>query len=125
MALLFTSTPARLPVWQSLFAAEGLPLIPGEEAVTDPAQVTAIACWVPPADLSRYPNLRAVISVGAGVDHLPPLPDGVALSRTLAPGIEAILFHFGDFRFRRRGRRSSRPSVRGRSRTAVREGGKS
>jgi len=91
MALLFTSTPARLPVWQSLFAAEGLPLIPGEEAVTDPAQVTAIACWVPPADLSRYPNLRAVISVGAGVDHLPPLPDGVALSRTLAPGIEAMV----------------------------------
>ncbi|TFL17163.1 2-hydroxyacid dehydrogenase [Jannaschia formosa] len=91
MSLLFHSTAARLPVWRSLFAADGEPLIEGEDAVTDPAGVTAIACWVPPADLSRYPNLRAVISVGAGVDHLPPLPDGVALSRTLAPGIEAMV----------------------------------
>ncbi|AWI85918.1 glyoxylate/hydroxypyruvate reductase A (plasmid) [Alloyangia pacifica] len=91
MALLFTSTPDRRPVWQSLFEAEGIPIISGEDAVTDPAEVTAIACWVPPADLSRYSNLRAVISVGAGVDHLPPLPAGVALSRTLAPGIEAMV----------------------------------
>ena len=91
MSLLFLSTRARLPVWQAHFAAEGETLIDGEDAVTDPAEVTAIACWVPPADLARYPNLRVVISVGAGVDHLPPLPHGVALSRTLAPGIEGMV----------------------------------
>ena len=91
MALLFTSTPARLPVWRSLFDAAGETLIEGEDAVTDPAEVTAIACWIPPADLSRYPNLRVVLSVGAGVDHMPPMPEGVALSRTLAPGIEAMV----------------------------------
>jgi len=90
MALLFHSTAARLPIWQSLFAEAGEPLIAGEAAVTDPAEVTAIACWIPP-DLSRYPNLRLVLSVGAGVDHLPPLPAGVHLARTLAPGIEAMV----------------------------------
>lgn len=91
MALLFHSIAARLPIWRALFEAEGEPLIEREEAVTDPAKVTAIACWVPPADLSRYASLRAVISVGAGVDHLPPMPEGVALSRTLAPGIETMV----------------------------------
>lgn len=91
MALLFMSTPARLPVWQQMFDAAGLRMIAGEDAVTDPAEVTAIACWIPPADLTRYPNLRVVLSVGAGVDHFPPLPDGVALVRTLASGIEAMV----------------------------------
>lgn len=91
MALLFVSTAARLPVWQAMFDAAGIPMIAGEQAVTDPAEVTAIACWLPPKDLARYPNLRVVLSVGAGVDHFPPLPKGVALARTLAPGIEAMV----------------------------------
>ena len=91
MSLLYLSTPARLPVWQTLFAAAGETLIAGEDAVADPADVTAIACWTPPADLTRYPNLRAVLSVGAGVDHMPPLPDGIELVRTLAPGIEGMV----------------------------------
>lgn len=90
MALMLHSTPARLPVWQAMFAEAGVPFIAGEAAVTDPAQVTAVACWIPP-DLSRYPNLRLVLSVGAGVDHMPPLPPGVALARTLAPGLEGMV----------------------------------
>lgn len=91
MALLFLSTPERAAVWGPLLAAGGHRMIAGEGAVTDPASVTAIACWTPPADLARYPALRAVISVGAGVDQMPPLPPGVALSRTIAPGIEAMV----------------------------------
>ncbi len=91
MALLFHSTAARLPIWQDLFAQAAEPFIAGEQFVTDPAEVTAIACWTLPDDLSRYPNLRLVLSVGAGVDHLPLMPPGVALARTLAPGIEAMV----------------------------------
>ena len=91
MTLLFHSIAARRTVWQALFAEAGEPLIASEAEVTDPAAVTAIACWTPPEDLSRYPNLRLVLSVGAGVDHMPPLPPGVALARTLAPGIEAMV----------------------------------
>lgn len=91
MALLLHSTAERAVAWGRIFADAGEGFIPDEASVTDPAQVTHLACWVPPADLSRYPNLRTVICVGAGTDHFPALPDGVALSRTLAPGIEAMV----------------------------------
>jgi glyoxylate/hydroxypyruvate reductase A len=91
MALLLHSTPERGAIWGRIFAEAGEGFIPDEASVTDPAQVMHLACWVPPADLARYPNLRTVICVGAGTDHFPPLPDGVALSRTIAPGIEAMV----------------------------------
>ncbi|MEG4641955.1 glyoxylate/hydroxypyruvate reductase A [Paracoccus pantotrophus] len=91
MALLLHSTPERGAVWGHIFAEAGEGFIPDEASVTDPAQVTHLACWTPPADLSRYPNLRTVICVGAGTDHFPALPEGVALSRTIAPGIEAMV----------------------------------
>jgi glyoxylate/hydroxypyruvate reductase len=91
MALLLHSTPERGAIWERMFAEAGEGFIPDEARVTDPLQVTHLACWVPPADLARYPNLRTVICVGAGTDHFPTLPDGVALSRTIAPGIEAMV----------------------------------
>lgn len=91
MALLFLSTPERAEIWKPLFAAAGETLILGEAAVVDPAAITHIVCWVPPQDLRRYPNLRAVISTGAGVDQMPALPEGVQLVRTLAPGIEEMV----------------------------------
>ncbi|MGF1630833.1 MAG: 2-hydroxyacid dehydrogenase [Kiloniellaceae bacterium] len=91
MTLLFTSTPERALVWERLFAEAGEAMVVGEDAVNDPAAISHIACWQPPKDLARYPNLKAVISIGAGVDQMPPLPLGVALSRTIAPGIEEMV----------------------------------
>lgn len=91
MALLFLSTRERAPIWHQILTDAGEEMIDGEAAVTDPAAITEIACWDPPSDLGRYPNLRAVISVGAGVDHLPPMPTGVALSRTLSNGIDTMV----------------------------------
>ncbi|WP_199260844.1 2-hydroxyacid dehydrogenase [Paracoccus binzhouensis] len=91
MALLLHSTPERGAIWARIFAQAGEPFVAGEAGVADPAQVTHLACWTPPADLARYPNLRTVICVGAGTDHFPPLPEGVALVRTIAPGIEAMV----------------------------------
>lgn len=88
MTLLFLSTAERGAVWQRVFAAAGEPILMGPEAVRDPGEVTHILCWTPPPDLSVWPKLRVVICAGAGVDHLPPMPSGVALVRTLAPGIE-------------------------------------
>jgi len=91
MALLLLSTAERGEVWPRVFAEAGEPIVVGEGSVADPAAIDHIACWVPPQDLSVYPELKTVISVGAGVDHLPPLPAGIALSRTVAPGIEAMV----------------------------------
>ncbi|MCT4579670.1 glyoxylate/hydroxypyruvate reductase A [Donghicola sp.] len=91
MALLYISLPDRAAVWQPIFDAAGVPMIIGEEAVTDPAEVIYIACWQPPADLSIYPNLKAVICVAAGVDHMPPMPEGVVLTRTIASSIAPMV----------------------------------
>ena len=91
MALLFLSKPERAAVWAEVFAEAGEALVIGEEAVTDPAAITHLLCWMPPQDLRRYPNLRVVISAGAGVDQMPPMPEGVDLVRTLDPGIEEMV----------------------------------
>ncbi|MDH2327229.1 glyoxylate/hydroxypyruvate reductase A [Cereibacter sp. SYSU M97828] len=87
MTLLLISMPERAAVWSRVFADAQEPILLDD---ADPEAVTAIACWTPP-DLARFPNLRAVISVGAGTDHMPPMPEGIVLSRTLAPGIEAMV----------------------------------
>ncbi len=91
MALLYLSTAERAEVWKPLFDAAGEEMIVGEAAVTDPAAITHIVCWLPPQDLRRYPNLKVVISTGAGVDQMPAMPEGVSLVRTLAPGIEEMV----------------------------------
>ncbi|TMV90802.1 glyoxylate/hydroxypyruvate reductase A [Thioclava sp. BHET1] len=91
MALLLISPKARADAWAEAFDAAGRPLIWGEAQVRDPAAITEIACWKPPEDMARYPNLRAVISAGAGVDQMPALPPGVALVRAVAPGIEEMV----------------------------------
>ncbi|MFU8864535.1 MAG: 2-hydroxyacid dehydrogenase [Rhodobacterales bacterium] len=91
MTLLLLAMPERAQVWSGVFAAVDEAIVVGEDAVQDPAAITHLACWMPPADMARYPNLRVVISVGAGVDQMPALPVGVQLVRTLAPGIEEMV----------------------------------
>jgi glyoxylate/hydroxypyruvate reductase A len=91
MALLFISDAARAAVWADAFAEAGEDMIVGEAAVTDPAAITHLMCWKPPQDLLRYPNLRVVISAGAGVDQMPKLPEGVDLVRAIDPGIEEMV----------------------------------
>jgi glyoxylate/hydroxypyruvate reductase A len=47
--------------------------------IGDPADIGYICAWKPPAGaLAQFPNVRAIFSLGAGVDHLigdPSLPD--------------------------------------------------
>ncbi len=87
MSLLLLADGPRAQVWAEVFAEAGEVIVIGEAAVGDPAAVTHLACWMPPEDLARYPNLRVVLSLGAGTDQMPPLPDGVSLVRTTAPSI--------------------------------------
>jgi len=89
--LLLLSTKERGEVWPRVFAEAGESIVVGEAAVADPSAIAHIACWNPPQDLSIYTGLKTLISVGAGVDHLPALPEDIALSRTIAPGLEAMV----------------------------------
>ncbi len=52
----------------------------------DPAEIEAAVVWTSHdmAELRRYPNLRLIVSMGAGVDHLlrpPGPPPGIPVAR--------------------------------------------
>ncbi|MDQ0392298.1 2-hydroxyacid dehydrogenase [Labrys monachus] len=58
--------------------------------VGDPAEITYAAVWKqPPGLLATFPNLRGIVSLGAGVDHvladpaLPPVPLGRVIDDSL------------------------------------------
>lgn len=89
MAVLYLSEAKRGAVFAKAFA-EGLPDLPFHiGAAPDPAEVTHMIAWTPPADVSAYPNLRLIFSVGAGVDQfdLSALPPHIGVVRMLEPGI--------------------------------------
>jgi glyoxylate/hydroxypyruvate reductase A len=85
-ALLVSTKPATMQVWrEELLALDpglDIRLFPDTGPVED---ITAAVTWNhPPEDLYRYPGLRLLISMGAGVDHLfrpPGPPPGVSVVR--------------------------------------------
>ena len=88
MALLLLGPAARAAVWSEVCAEAG-EVFYHESAPAE--EVTHLACWVPPEDLSVYPNLRVVICVGAGVDRMPLMPEGVSLVRTHAASVDEMV----------------------------------
>lgn len=87
MALIIRVGPTRQQWWldhlQSL-----LPEIDcrGWDDPGDPADIEIAVVWKPPAGgLKRFSNLRAIVSIGAGIDHVledPDLPRHVPIIRT-------------------------------------------
>ena len=62
--------------------------------IGDPAEIDYVVAWLlPPGLLETLPNLRAVFSVGAGVDQLDlaAIPAHLPLVRMLEPGIAACM----------------------------------
>ena len=57
------------------------------DAVTDPATVRYVVVWRPrTGDIARFANLKAIVSVGAGIDHVladVELPESVPIIRTV------------------------------------------
>src|SRR5690348_11584495 len=72
MALLFRSSADSEARWKAQFAR----LMPGFDvrvwpAVGDPAEIDYALVWKPqPGLLASLPNLKLIVSLGAGVDHL-------------------------------------------------------
>ena len=87
MAVLLSTDPAAMEDWRAALLAEepGLDIRMFPDT-GDPAAVEAAVVWTSHdmAELRRYPNLRLVVSMGAGVDHLlrpPGPPPGVPVAR--------------------------------------------
>jgi glyoxylate/hydroxypyruvate reductase len=87
MAVLLSTKASAMAAWRDAL----LELEPGLEirmfpAAGDPADIEAAVCWTAHdmAELRRYPNLRLIVSMGAGVDHLmrpPGPPPGIPVAR--------------------------------------------
>jgi glyoxylate/hydroxypyruvate reductase A len=91
MAILFQSGVDRWSDWQPRLQA----LLPGDTFrrhpdIGDPAAIEFAVVWKPPPGLlASLPNLKGVLSIGAGVDHIladPTLPN-VPVVRLLDPSL--------------------------------------
>jgi glyoxylate/hydroxypyruvate reductase A len=91
MALMFLSPDDPAEAWREALCAA----IPGLDfrvwpEVGDPAEIDIALVWQPPpGELARYPNLRAILSLGAGIDGLlaqPELP-AVPIARMVDPSL--------------------------------------
>jgi glyoxylate/hydroxypyruvate reductase A len=90
MAILFHSTPAATARWRPLLGE----LMPEHEfrfwpQIGDPAAIEYAMVWQPPPGLlAGLPNLRLIVGLGAGIDHLlgdPELPRDVPIMRLVDP----------------------------------------
>ncbi|SLN25165.1 2-hydroxyacid dehydrogenase [Oceanibacterium hippocampi] len=92
MKMMFTSTADRADWWR----AELTKRIPDLELrrypeIGDPSEIDYALVWKPkPGLLARCDRLRAIFSLGAGVDHIlcdPALPKSVPLTRVVDPNL--------------------------------------
>jgi glyoxylate/hydroxypyruvate reductase A len=97
MTLVYKSAPGRGAVWARRFAAE-LPEIPFRQwpDIGTPEAVRFLAVWEPPEDLTAFPNLEILFSIGAGIDaiDLAALPHGVKVVRMIEPGLVAGMVEY-------------------------------
>jgi glyoxylate/hydroxypyruvate reductase A len=91
---------AAFPEWSRHFAecAPALEVRAWDDPTVDPEEVRHVLCWEPPPGwLVGFPNLRLIVSSGAGVDHIlrdPYLPQHVPIVRM---GGIATIAHMADF----------------------------
>jgi glyoxylate/hydroxypyruvate reductase A len=92
VAILFLSETDPVDEWAAALARA----LPGEDVRTGPAGIDGASvefavAWRPPAGaLAALPNLRAVFSLGAGVDHVlgdPGLPANLPVVRLIDPDL--------------------------------------
>ena len=78
-------------------------LLPGWDIVTmdaviDPSKVHYAVVWRPrTGDIARFPNLKAIVSVGAGIDHVladAELPQGVPIIRTVGQDLTQRMLEY-------------------------------
>ena len=99
MALMFYSNEDPPERWRSALTG----LMPDLDfrvwpEVGDPGEIDVALVWKPPrGELRRYPNLRAILLLGAGVDAMmadDSLPDGVPMARMIDPSLTEGMTEF-------------------------------
>jgi glyoxylate/hydroxypyruvate reductase len=94
MTFLFNSDAKRGAIFAEAFA-KALPDIAftTDAESVDPDTVRYLITWTAPTDLSRYPNLEILFSIGAGVDQfdLASIPNHVKLVRMVEDGIARMM----------------------------------
>lgn len=99
MALLFKSDTDHAGSWRDTITA-GLPDLDFRiwPEIGDPNDIEYALVWHPPkGELARLPNLKAIFSMGAGVDHLasdPDLPKNVPVVRMVDNGLTLGMSEF-------------------------------
>lgn len=97
MVFLFLCDVARGTAFARAFA-EHLPDVrfSMDAGSVDPDDVRYIMTWLPPEDLTRYPNLEAVLCIGAGVDQFSnaKLPSEVKLIRMVDESITRMVVEY-------------------------------
>lgn len=122
MAVLFLSEADPVDDWRDALLAEmpDLDFRAWPDEVGDPADIDVAMVWQPPpGELARYPNLEAILSLGAGIDSMiadPTLPD-LPLARMVDPSMTntmadyvllAVLRHHRQFDLFEREQRAGR-----------------
>ena len=103
MALVFYSDSDRFEPWRDALTAAIPDLdVRNWDQAGDPAEIEFALVWLPPQGaLRRFPNLKAILNLGAGVDALlkdPDLPKGVPIVRMVDEDLatcmaEYVLLH--------------------------------
>ena len=99
MSILFSWENGNADLWQREFAtrlpSQQFQVFPDVGAVDD---VEYALVWMPPiGDLKRYPNLKAILSIGAGCDHIlrdPDVPKNVPIVRLVDDVSVRDMSHF-------------------------------
>lgn len=100
MALLFICDGEDPDIWESALRTEipDLDMRIGPENFGDESEIDIALAWLPPRGLmASLPNLKAILSLGAGVEHIlrdPELPAGVPIARLIDPGLQTGMVEF-------------------------------
>lgn len=99
MSIVFSWEHGNADLWRREFASR----LPGHDFqifpdVEDVDSVEYVLTWMPPiGDLKRYPNLKAIFSIGAGCDHIlrdPDVPRSVPIVRLVDDVSVRDMSHF-------------------------------
>ena len=102
MSLVFYSRTDAPEPWREAIGAAlpGLPFHVSPQT-GDPAQVRYTLVWKPPAGWHRqFPNLKAILSLGAGVDAIladPDLPPGIPVLRLVDAGLSRQMAEYAAY----------------------------